>query len=222
MRYREDSKIVINSFDMGERLEAENLNEFLSDKSKFGLFQSLLHVIQPKFGFDLFINSDFPVGSGLGGSSAVTAAALGCFNAIRDDSWSQHEISEIAFQAERLNLGIAGGWQDQYASVFGGFNFIEFNAEENIVNPIRIHPDVCMELEESLVLCDTGINHDSGDIHKNQEKTMSSESVRKMVESNVELTYSTRNYLLRGELTKFGECLHKAWQLKRNLSKNDF
>ena len=62
-RYREDSKIVINSFDMGERLEAENLNEFLSDKSKFGLFQSLLHVIQPKFGFDLFINSDFPVGS---------------------------------------------------------------------------------------------------------------------------------------------------------------
>ena len=218
MRVRDDLKININSFDIGEIIKAENLDEFLSDKSKFGLFQSILHVVKPKFGFDLYINSDFPVGSGLGGSSTVSAAILGCFNMTRVDPWSQHEIAEIAFQAERLHLGIAGGWQDQYASVFGGFNFIEFNADENIINPIRIHPDICMELEESLVLCDTGKGHNSGDIHLNQKETMSSESVRKMVKSNVELSYSTRNHLLRGELIKFGECLNKAWQLKRNFS----
>ena len=72
-----------------------------------------------------------------------------------------------------------------------------------------------MELEESLVLCNTGIDHSSGDIHTNQKETMNSVSVKKLVQQNVELTYLTRKYLLRGELEKFGECLDKAWKLKR-------
>jgi D-glycero-alpha-D-manno-heptose-7-phosphate kinase len=137
---------------------------------------------------------------------------------LRKDQWNQYELAEIAFQAERLHLGIAGGWQDQYAAVFGGFNFIEFHSKENIVNPIRIHPDIVLELEESLILCDTGISHHSGNIHENQKTTMGSESVREMVKQNVDLTYATRNFLLRGELEKFGESLDKAWQLKRNFS----
>ena len=39
-----------------------------------------------------------------------------------------------------------------------------------------------------------------------------------MVKANVELSYATRNHLLRGELSKFGECLDRAWRLKRNFS----
>jgi D-glycero-alpha-D-manno-heptose-7-phosphate kinase len=154
----------------------------------------------------------------LGGSATLSAAVLGCFNGTRQDKWSQHELAEIAFQAERLHLGIAGGWQDQYAAVFGGFNFIEFSPEENIVSPIRLQPDIALELEESLVLCDTGIDHHSGNIHNDQKQVMGSESVRKMVNENVELTYSTRKYLLRGDLVNFGECLDTAWRLKRNFS----
>jgi len=218
MRIREDSKIIISSLDLGETLTADDLDDAISQKGPFGLIQSLLHVVRPKYGFELCLNSDFPVGSGLGGSATISAAVLGCFNMLRRDQWKQHEIAEIAFQAERLHLGISGGWQDQYASVFGGFNFIEFHADENIVNPIRIHPDIAIELEESLILCDTGITHNSGSIHNNQRETMNSKSVRKMVQENVKLTYATRNYLLRGELDKFGKCLDKAWKLKRNFS----
>ena len=48
---------------------------------------------------------------------------------------------------------------------------------------------------------------------------MSSESVQKMVKKNVELTYLTRKYLLKGDLVKFGECLDSAWRLKRNFSR---
>lgn len=95
---------------------------------------------------------------------------------------------------------------------------MEFHADENIVHPIRVHPDIVLELEESLILCDTGIEHHSGNIHDNQRKTMTSAHVREMVKTNVELTYATRNYLLRGELKKFGECLDRAWRLKRNFS----
>jgi len=219
MQVRNDSKIIINSLDLDSELIGDNLDEVLSQKGNFGLIQSLLYVVKPKYGFELILNSDFPLGSGLGGSATLSAVILGCFNMLRKDQWNQYEMAEIAFQAERLHLGIAGGWQDQYASVFGGFNFIEFNSSENIVNPIRIHPDIVLELEESLVLCDTGIAHHSGNIHDNQKLTMSSESVKEMVQANVDLTYETRNFLLRGELNKFGKSLDTAWKLKRNFSK---
>lgn len=219
MRVRSDSKIIIKSLDLNSEMKAENLEDALSKKGNFGLIKSILHVVQPKYGFELLLNSDFPLGSGLGGSATLSAVILGCFNMLKKDQWNQYEMAEIAFQAERLHLGIAGGWQDQYASVFGGFNFIEFNLSENIVNPIRVHPDIVLELEESLVLCDTGIAHHSGNIHDDQKATMTSGLVKNMVKENVSLTYETRNCLLRGDLDKFGECLDKAWQLKRNFSK---
>ena len=218
MKVREDSKIIIKSLDLDATLSAINLEDALSQEGPFGLIQSVLHVVRPQYGFELSLYSDFPVGSGLGGSATLSAVVLGCFNMLRTDQWNQHELSEIAFQAERLHLGIAGGWQDQYAAVFGGFNFIEFSAEDNIVSPIRLHQNVSMELEESLVLCNTGIDHSSGEIHKNQKEKMASDSIRNLVKENVELTYSTRKYLLRGDLVKFGECLDKAWRLKKKFS----
>ena len=218
MKVRDDSKIIINSLDLRATLTANNLEDALSKKGPFGLIQSLLHVVQPDYGFELFLHSDFPVGSGLGGSATLSAVVLGCLNMLRKDQWKQHELAEIAFQAERLHLGIAGGWQDQYAAVFGGFNFIEFHSDENIINPIRVQPEITLELEESLILCNTGVDHHSGNIHDHQKKAMSSSSIQEMVKANVELTYETRNHLLRGDLDKFGECLDTAWQLKRNLS----
>lgn len=218
MRVRSDSKIIINSHDLNATLIADNLEDAISQKGPFGLIQSILHVAQPKFGFELSLYSDFSVGSGLGGSATLSAVVLGCLNEVRTDPWNQYELVEIAFQAERLHLGIAGGWQDQYASIFGGFNFIEFHKDENIVNPIRVHTDMTSELEESLVLCDTGIGHNSGDIHKDQKETMSSSNIKKLVNANVELTYTIRKHLLRGDLEKFGKCLDAGWQLKRKFS----
>ena len=55
--------------------------------------------MQPKYGFELYLNSDFPLGSGLG-SATLSAAILGCFNILRKDQWNQYELAEIAFQAE--------------------------------------------------------------------------------------------------------------------------
>jgi D-glycero-alpha-D-manno-heptose-7-phosphate kinase len=143
---------------------------------------------------------------------------LGCFNQFRRDQWDSHELAELAFQAERLYLGVAGGWQDQYATVFGGFNFMEFRMDQNVVHPLRIPPDTLLELEESLILCDTGISHDSGDIHLDQRQEMQKEAVRQQVQTNVELTYRMRNHLLRGRLLQFGQSLHEAWQFKRQFS----
>jgi len=218
LRIREDERVVVRSMDLAEVLDAESLSTALVDEGRFGLIQALLRAIRPEFGFELFLHSDFPMSSGLGGSAVVSASILGCFNQFRRDQWDLHELAEIAYQAERHYLGVAGGWQDQYATVFGGFNFMEFRMDQNIVHPLRIHPDTLLELEECLVLCDTGITHDSGVIHNDQFHKMTGSHIREMVETNVRLSYAMRNDLLRGRLLQFGLAMDQAWQLKRQLS----
>lgn len=218
LRVRDDEQVIIHSHDLGESLYARDIQDALAQQGKFGLIQALLKAVHPDFGFELYLHSDFPMNSGLGGSAVVSATVLGCFNQFRQDRWDLHELAELAFQAERLYLGVAGGWQDQYATVFGGFNFMEFRMDQNIVHPLRIHPDILLELEESLILCDTGTAHDSGDIHQDQRQQMQQEDIRQKVQSNVELTYRMRNHLLRGRLLQFGQSLNEAWQFKRQFS----
>ena len=218
LKLRDDDKIIIESLDLNDKISFNNLEELLDYNGKFALIQSVIKAIKPVFGFELYIHSDFPMSSGLGGSAVVTSSILGCFNQFRNDKWDKHDIAEIAFQAERLHLGVAGGWQDQYATVFGGLNFMEFNKEQNIINPIRLNNDTVLELEECLVLCYTGTTHDSGNIHDDQKEQTQKVDVQQRIQSNVELTFQMRNHLLRGRLNEFGKCLHKAWELKRSFS----
>lgn len=218
LRLRGDSRIRVQSVDLGETFEAEDLKSALAKSGRFGLVQALLRAVNPDFGFELFLYSDFPMKSGLGGSAVVAAVILGCFNQFRRDQWDLYELSEIAYQAERHFLGVAGGWQDQYSTVFGGFNFMEFRMDKNLIHPLRIHPDTMLELEESLILCNTGITHDSGDIANDQIMQMGFTDVRNAVEKNVQLSYEIRDYLLRGRLLEFGQLLDKAWQYKRQFS----
>jgi D-glycero-alpha-D-manno-heptose-7-phosphate kinase len=217
LRVRNDARVVIHSRDLRESLDAPDLQSALAHEGQFGLVQSLLRAVHPDFGFELYLHSDYPMKSGLGGSAALSAAVLGCFNQFRRDRWDPHELAELAFLAERLYLGVAGGWQDQYATVFGGFNFMEFRMDQNIVHPLRIHQDTLLELEESLILCDTLTTHESGEIHQDQRLQMQHEDVHRRAQANVELTYRIRNHLLRGRLLQFGQTLHEAWQLKRQL-----
>jgi D-glycero-alpha-D-manno-heptose-7-phosphate kinase len=218
LRIRDDEKILIKSYDLNETIEFEEYRELLDYKGKFSLIQSVIKAIKPSFGFELYLHSDFPMSSGLGGSAVVTSSILGCFNQLRNDKWDQYEIAEIAFQSERLHLGVAGGWQDQYATVFGGLNFMEFNSDINIIHPIRLNNEILLELEESLVLCYTGTTHDSGNIHDDQKEQTKTSSVKERIESNVKLTFEMRNYLLKGKLFEFGKALHQVWELKKSFS----
>jgi D-glycero-alpha-D-manno-heptose-7-phosphate kinase len=218
LRIRDDQKIFIHSLDLREVAEFDNFLFFLNHKGRFGLIQSVIRVINPKFGFELYLNSDFPMSSGLGGSAVVAASILGCFNQFRKDKWDQYELAELAFQAERFYLGVSGGWQDQYATVFGGLNFMEFNKDQNVIHPIRLNKEILLELEESLVLCNTLTTHDSGNIHDDQKEQAKKGDVKRMIQENVELTYTMRNHLLRGRLNEFGQCLDMAWELKRMFS----
>ena len=218
LRPREDLKVNINSLDLAKTIECDTLEDFFSMSDDFNLFRSVLQLIRPSFGFDLYVNSDFPSGSGLGGSSAVMAAILGCFNELRSDKWTDYELADLAFHAERLNMGISGGWQDQYATVFGGFNFIEFKKENNLIHPLRLTDKIILNLQESLLLFGISSGRNSGLIHDDQETSMAALKVKKKVNQNVKHCYNMRENLLRGNLNEFGSGLNIAWQLKKQFS----
>jgi D-glycero-alpha-D-manno-heptose-7-phosphate kinase len=214
---RADKAICIHSEDLGTDEHHGSLIELLETEGR-GLLSSVVSVIKPAYGFHLHVRSDFPVGSGLGGSSAVATAVVAAFNEMRLDRWSPYEVAELSFQAERVCFGVAGGWQDQYASVFGGFNLIELGNGKNLVHAIRLEAAILNELEECLILCDSGIQHDSGALHRKQRETFTQEDKSQQVDQMVDLCRQMHKHLIRGELLEFGRCLGTGWQIKRDLS----
>jgi D-glycero-alpha-D-manno-heptose-7-phosphate kinase len=217
LRRRSDERIRIYSHDFKQTVEVANLAA-LGSEGDLALIKSVVRLIKPPYGFDLEVSADFPVGSGLGGSAVVSSAIIGCFNEFRSDQWDRHEIAEMAFQAERLMLNIPGGWQDQYATVFGGFNHMEFSSDQNTIVPLRLEPNIIAELEESLILCYTGLNRDSGAIHRDQKTQHESSEAVAAAARQKEVTREIRRHLLRGRLLDCGRLIDEAWHAKRRLS----
>lgn len=217
LRRRRDSSIRIYSHDLNIAEEVGKLADLKLD-GKLDLIKSVVQMIAPVEGFELEVSSDFPVGSGLGGSASLAVAIIGCFNEFRSDTWSRHQIAEMAFQAERLRLDLAGGWQDQYAAAFGGFNFMEFSADENLIIPLRLDADTRREIEACTILCYTGKGHNSGRIHDEQKKHMqTSDQARAATQRQKEITLEMKRRLLRGDVYGYGALLHDAWQAKREM-----
>ena len=214
---REDEKIIIHSYDLNKRLTFKKISE-ISLNGELDLIKSVIQLLKPEFGFELTTYSDVPPGSGLGGSAVLLSAVIGAFNNYKENKFSDYEIAELAFHAERVVMNLSGGWQDQYATVFGGFNFIELKDRENIVNPLRINDDLINELEDSLLLCYTGINHNSGDIHDEQKELMKNQSQKEYAETAKNIAYEMKSKLLKGYIDDFGELLGKAWETKKMFS----
>ena len=221
LKQRNDKRIFIRSHDLETDWSFDDIDEVFSIvDTKFNLFQSLLKAIKPTYGFELLVYSDFPNGSGLGGSSAVSAAVIGCFNEFRIDKWDLHEMAELAFQAERLHMDISGGWQDQYATVFGGVNFIEFQKDKNHVHSLKISKNIMLEIEENLLLfkLPKGRSIDGDSIHEDQKESMKNKEINTRVRKAVNLCYSMKEQLIRGDLKDFGSSLDTAWSLKSKFS----
>ncbi|HEU4758758.1 MAG TPA: GHMP kinase [Dehalococcoidia bacterium] len=167
-------------------------------------------------GLDLYLQSDAPAGSGLGGSASLTAAVLGALADFANVRLDRYELAEAAFLIERTDLQISGGRQDQYAAIFGGFNLIEFSRDGVTVNPLRIPPDTLSDLEYHLVLCYTGKTRLSAGLIDKQD-----ELLRQGRSDTVDglgalrrLAYDMKDALLKARLGGFAEMLDQAWASK--------
>jgi D-glycero-alpha-D-manno-heptose-7-phosphate kinase len=119
-----------------------------------------------------------------------------------------------------VELGIHGGRQDQYTAAFGGFNFMEFEGDKALVNPLRITRDAVAELEYSLVLAYTGSSRHSSAIIENQMANYSAgeDQAIEAMDRTKALATALKEELLRGNYRAFGELLHDAWEQKKQMS----
>jgi len=167
--------------------------------------------------------SDAPPGSGLGSSSTMVVAILKAFVEWQGLPLGEYEIAHLAYEIERIDLGLSGGKQDQYAAAFGGFNFIEFNTDGSvIVNPLRVKRWVVDELEASMVLYFTGASRESATIIEEQKRNAhagNSEAVDAMHELKAACG-QMKAAVLRGEVGTFAHLLGTSWTSKKRMAQS--
>jgi D-glycero-alpha-D-manno-heptose-7-phosphate kinase len=214
-----DGQIKVTSLDY-DIVAKYGVKEKLTFDGELDLVKATINAMGLTEPVHLFLHSDAPPGSGLGSSSTVCVALVQAFKHYLNSPMTHYEIAHKAYEIERIDLGISGGLQDQYAATFGGFNFTEFFGDRVIVNPLRIPYDTLNELEYRLLLCYTGATRLSANILDEQTASFvkKDKDVVDSLDFIKELAINMKNSLLRNELDDFGDMLHEGWMHKRKLA----
>lgn len=164
----------------------------------------------------LTYEADLPARSGLGTSSSFAVGMLNAFYALKGKYVDKKKLADDAIYLERVLCKEHGGWQDQIAASFGGFNRINFDSGGYTIQPVIIAPDRKQCLNENLLMFFTGFTRFSSEVQKINEMCPAIDKkvlLKKMYdlvdEAESVLTNKNRN------LDDFGRLLDISWNLKK-------
>lgn len=163
----------------------------------------------------LTYEADLPARSGLGTSSSFAVGMINAFYALKGKYVDKKRLADEAIYLERNLCQEAGGWQDQIAASFGGFNRINFNADGYEVLPVIISPERKKQLNKNLIMFFTGFTRFSSDVQKSNEleKKNKIAQLKEMLTlvDNAECVLTDKN----ADIDDFGRMLNYTWMLKR-------
>lgn len=219
LRPREDAAIRVRSLDLGILADFSTGAKFAYD-GNMDLAKAVLNHFELERGADILIHSDAPPGSGLGSSSSLIVALITALAEYKRTPMDAYAVAELAIKMERGDLAIPGGLQDQYAAAFGGFNWIEFTRDGNLVTPLRLHRSVREELEYRSVLAYVGRTRVSANILHEQIAGASKPkgTVMDALNETKRIAHDMRRALLKGDWARWGALLDEAWMQKRQFS----
>ena len=165
----------------------------------------------------LTYESDLPARSGLGSSSSFAVGMLNAFYALKGKYADKKKLADEAIYLERVLCDEFGGWQDQIAASFGGFNRINFNVDGYEVLPIIISPERKKQLNDNLMMFFTGFTRFSSDVQK--ANNVIAADKRAQLKEMYALVDDAERVLTDKEksLDDFGYLLDYTWKLKRQM-----
>ncbi len=168
------------------------------------------------------IANDFPVGAGLGGSSAAGVALVAALKALNhqypDSLHAKNLIAEESRAIEVDEMGIAGGRQDHYAAAHGGALGISFD-EAVTVTPVALRASTATELEDRCIVGYTGESRISSTTISAviDAYVQNSPNVVNSLHSMKTCALSMFDALSRGDIDTLGELVKEHWTHQRSL-----
>ena len=159
-------------------------------------------------------DADLPARTGLGTSSSFAVGLLNALHLVNGDYVDKQKIAEEAIYLERVLCCESGGWQDQIAASYGGFNRINFKESGFTVKPVIINPERKKNLNDRLMLFFTGFSRFSSEIQDASKKIDQKINILDKLVSLVD----DAEYVLLNEnisLDRFGYLLEESWNLKK-------
>ena len=171
-------------------------------------------------GIRLTYEADLPARSGLGTSSSFAVGMLNAFYALQGKYVDKKGLADKAIHLERVLCNEHGGWQDQIAASFGGFNRIDFSKDGYKIHPIIISPERKQELSDNLLMFFTGFTRISSEIQKENKKTKSEDKTKNLQKMH-KMVDKAEKILTNEEadLDDFGRLLNETWKLKKQTGK---
>jgi D-glycero-alpha-D-manno-heptose-7-phosphate kinase len=211
--------IVKRRFDDGIRVgySTTELVEHI-DQLEHELVRESLRLVGIARGVEISTMADVPsTGSGLGSSSSVTVGLLNALYAYRGDIQTAATLAREAAEIEIDILGKPIGKQDQYAAAYGNLRRLAFNADESVeVKTVDVAPHILRALDDNLLLFYTGYGREASEVLVEQRQHIAEN--KQALTQMVAMVDDMEAYLLAGELEAFGRCLHRGWELKKNLA----
>jgi len=220
---RTDDKIQVISSDLRINETWEDIARMEIGDGNLSIPLAIIKELDSHPFVNLFLASEIPPGTGLGSSASVCVGILKTLTAYLRVPMSKYELAEKAFHIAHDLLGLPVGKQDEYATAFGGLNYITFSPDgRSSVEPVPLPADVMRELQRNLMLFFTGASHNSWSILKAQEQSANQPGgpTIDFLHRIRALAKSMRLALLSGNLREFASLLDEGWQVKRKLSDN--
>lgn len=212
-------EIVIDSISTGEKLSLTAWN----DKELQAHLISACSLVLPaeaRKGLHLSFSSPVAPGSGLGASSALVVAMVKALLQFHNQECEPLELAKKALHIERIEMNIAGGFQDQFASAFGGINYIESNKSQVFVTPIEVPSNFIQELHDHLILADLSLPRKGQNIILDQQRNIHSKHDKSLSATLKQLEYGKvmRQAFIQEDIARIGETMSESWKAKRDFS----